>query len=187
MTQLARLKPYNGKTHKLRSYTVFGIKFLESRGWYEVEDDVAQYLATVKQDESDDFSHAAFDVCTKEEALELDAKAKKIAERRAAEEANPTQSRIHRPTRTAARRAAEGTLTTSDLPREKETDFEKASGSFDEDMADPVEKVDPEKALDGADEDELDAIEDDLEGEGSAESPVAAPARGPKPRVGKPK
>ena len=125
MTMLARLKPYDGKKHVLRSYSVFGIQFKEARGWYAVEDDVAEYLKTVRQVDTDDYSAPAFDVCTEAEAHEVDEREKKIAERRKAEAANPTSPRLHAPTRAQARRAPTGALTTADLPgNEKLSDFE---------------------------------------------------------------
>lgn len=90
MKKLARLKPYNGRTHVLRQYTVFGIKFQEIKGWYEVDDDVAAYLVTVPQKQGDPYSAPAFDVCTPPEAEAIDRSEKKMNARRLALEANPT-------------------------------------------------------------------------------------------------
>lgn len=92
MSKLVRIKKHNGKTHVLKTYTVFGIKFDESKGWYEVDDDVAEYLASVKQvaDGPDaEYSAPAFDIAeSKQEALAIEEREKKIAQRRTADQAN---------------------------------------------------------------------------------------------------
>jgi hypothetical protein len=151
---LARLKPFDGKRHVLRSLTVFGIKFVEDRGWYKVDDDVADYLKTVKQRDTDPDSNAAFDVCTESQARAIDASEKTKAIRKAAEEAEPAKApmRVHNVKRaeaaTAARAAVAnvdeaGDLTTADLashakpaaPEEPADAAPGLSGDFDEDMA----------------------------------------------------
>lgn len=161
MTQLARLKPYDGKRHVLRSYTVFGIKFVGERGWYKVDDDVASYLETVRQVESDPDSNAAFDVCTEEEARKIDAAEKAKASRRPAEDPEPvkTSMRVHnvaRPKAAEAARAASaavaegGDLSTGDLRGNASEEAPDAapefSGEFDEDMAAPASKEASEPA-----------------------------------------
>lgn len=59
----ARIKPYNPKRgFKIRRYSVFGVLFKVERGWYRIENDMAPYLRTVRQDNSDPDSKPAFDV-----------------------------------------------------------------------------------------------------------------------------
>lgn len=83
MAMHVRLKPYNPKRgHLLRRYTVFGIRFECEKGWYEVDDDIAIYLKTVHQDNNDPDSKDAFDVCTLDEAKELDRKERRERLRR---------------------------------------------------------------------------------------------------------
>lgn len=98
--KLVRLKPFNGKQHVLRTYNVFGIKFEEKKGWYEVDDDVAEYLAGVKQfqDGADaDLSANAFDVVdSREEAEEIDEREKARAARNTAVNAE-RKVRVHTP------------------------------------------------------------------------------------------
>lgn len=150
--KFARLKPYNGKAHVLRSFTVFGIKFLEARGWYQVEDDVAAYLKTCVQVQEDTTSQKAFDVVDDlEEAEEIDELEKRKAERAKAAEAR-VATRTHAPSKVEAKRASDGTLTTKDLPgNQPKSDFDSMKGTFDEDMSGRPTK--PTVAADGADED----------------------------------
>ncbi len=177
MTKLARLKPFDGKKHVLRSYSVFGIQFKEQRGWYRVDDDVAEYLKSVKQVETDEYAAPAFDVCTEEEAKHIDDTEKKQEERRKAEAANPTAKRIHHATRATPRRTTDGTLTTEDLP--KLSDFDKESGEFEDDMAPEPERVEAVETADAVATPEPPP----------AKAPKAAeakPAKGaPRPRVGR--
>ena len=181
--QLARLKPraQNPRAHKLQSYTVFGIKFLESRGWYEVDDDVAAYLKTVKQiQEGPDapFSADAFDVvATLEEAQALDEAEKKRVDLAKAEQAHKTSA----PQTTNARRPAAGTVTTRDFA--DETPARPKKGESFDDMDDtfpadgqPIETRSkaPAVVIDGADD------------EGDEPEPEPAPARpSAKPSKGK--
>ena len=72
---LVRLKPYDPRRgHVLRRYTYAGVKIHEERGWHRVTKDVAEYLRGVRQVANDSYSPLAFDVCTDEEAKELDAR-----------------------------------------------------------------------------------------------------------------
>jgi len=81
MAKLVRLKPYDPKRgHVLRRYTAFGVRFDESRGWYRVSDEVAAYLAGVREQPGLDYTPLAFDVCSEEEALALEAREKKEQE-----------------------------------------------------------------------------------------------------------
>jgi hypothetical protein len=110
MSTLARLKPFDGKRFVLRSYTVFGIKFVADRGWYKVDSDVSEYLRKVTQRSEDPDSPPAFDVCTEAEALAIDESEKSRAFRRAAEhaeEARPAM-RVHNVARPGAAQAAGG-------------------------------------------------------------------------------
>ncbi len=130
---LARLKPYNGKTHLLRSYTVGGRKFTGDGGWYAVDEELAAYLRGLKQRPGDDLSADAFDVCSEAEAKAIDASENKqtfgtVAQPHAAAPAAPP-TRVHNVTRSEA--AAAGTLTTADLPRASAPE---PSGEFTEDM-----------------------------------------------------
>ncbi len=84
MPKLIRIKPYDPKRgHVVRRYTVFSIRFDETRGWYRVADDVADYLAKVHQAPHDEDSPLVFDVCTEAEAHALEETERKKAEERA--------------------------------------------------------------------------------------------------------
>lgn len=151
--KFARLKPHNGKTHLLRSYTVFGIKFEEAKGWYKVDDDVAEYLSTVKQitDGPDaEFSADAFDIVDSlDDAKRIDQREKQKAVRKAAEEAQPTK-RVHAVGKESAAKAARAAV--ENLERSKADTFDNLSGDFDDDMAgdappapaDPIDEAEEE-------------------------------------------
>ncbi len=80
---LVRLKAFNPRRgFVLQRYTVFGIRFEAGTGWSSVEPDVAEYLRSVHERDTDPGSPLAFDVCTKAEA-----EAMVEAERRAREAA----------------------------------------------------------------------------------------------------
>ncbi|MHB1843385.1 MAG: hypothetical protein ACYCWW_00940 [Deltaproteobacteria bacterium] len=84
MPKLIRIKPYDPKRgHLVRRYTAFSIRLEESRGWYRVADDVAEYLAKVHQSPHDEDSPLVFDVCTEAEAHALEEAERKKAEERA--------------------------------------------------------------------------------------------------------
>ena len=84
MARLVRLRPFDPKKgHTIRRYTTFSTTFEETRGWYRVADEIAAYLATVHQVPHDEDSPLAFDVCTEEEAQQLELVEKKKAEARA--------------------------------------------------------------------------------------------------------
>jgi hypothetical protein len=106
-TMLVRLKPHDPRRgFVLRRYTYRGIKFHAERGWYRVEAPVADYLRAVRQVASDEHSPPAFDVCTADEAVALDARDKEGAATRAdaAEDLKVSLAR------------SEGAVTTADLP-----------------------------------------------------------------------
>lgn len=115
MTMHVRIKPYDGKKHVRRTYTCFGIKFLESAGWYKVDDDVADYLRTVKQIETDEDSLPAFDVCTEKEAKDLERREherKKASQQLRAKSDEARQVHVDR----ARRAPGRGDLLPADLP-----------------------------------------------------------------------
>jgi len=69
--RLKRRDPRHGIV--LKQYWYKGIKFLESEGWYVVSDEVAAYLkAHARQRSGDLQSPEAFDICTEEEAKDVD-------------------------------------------------------------------------------------------------------------------
>jgi len=72
-TFLVRLKPYDPRRgHVLRRYAHRGIRFLVEHGWYRVDADVADHLRTARQVDADPHSLLAFDVCTEDEARQID-------------------------------------------------------------------------------------------------------------------
>jgi len=84
MAKLIRLKPLDAKKgHVIRRYTAFSTTFEERKGWYRVSDEMASYLATVHQVPNDEDAPLAFDVCTQDEAQQIEAAEKKKAEERA--------------------------------------------------------------------------------------------------------
>jgi hypothetical protein len=86
MSKLVRLKPHDKRRrHVMRVYVhgPTGKKFEERRGWYKVDDGLADYLATVGQIEGDEDAPRAFDVCTAAEAGRIDEREKKVREKRA--------------------------------------------------------------------------------------------------------
>jgi hypothetical protein len=100
MAMLARIKPYNPKRgHLVRRYMVKGIRFDVNRGWYKVDEALADYLKTVTQNPNDPDTPPVFDVLTEAAARELEE----------AEEAARKPAPASAP--------LPGTLTTADLPR----------------------------------------------------------------------
>ncbi|MCP4678733.1 MAG: hypothetical protein GY854_25130 [Deltaproteobacteria bacterium] len=91
--RLKRHDPRHGIV--LKQYWYKGIKFLESEGWYVVSDDVAAYLkAHARQRAGDPQSPEAFDICTEEEAQEIDEQETlETQPRRPAEKARPASPR----------------------------------------------------------------------------------------------
>lgn len=83
-TMLVRLRPYAPRQgQKIRRYMVYGMRFDEGRGWYEVPKAVAEYLRTVRGDSAEN-APFAFDVQTQEGAMDLEererrAKAEEVA------------------------------------------------------------------------------------------------------------
>lgn len=92
-TFLARLKPYNPtRGYLVRRYWCRGVIYDESRGWYRVTKEDADVLRDLVQKETDPGSPALFDVCTEDEAKDLERR-EKLAERqrRTVEEASRIQ------------------------------------------------------------------------------------------------
>ncbi len=91
--RLKRYDPAHGMV--LRQYWYKGIKFLESDGWYVVDDEVATYLKKhAYQRANDPQSPSAFDICTEEEARRMDEQEFRDAQpRRPAERARATAPR----------------------------------------------------------------------------------------------
>lgn len=82
-TRLVRIKPYSKKKgHLTRRYTVFGVKFEIHKGWYRVRLKVADYLADVTPDGDPD-SPYIFDVCTEQQAMEMEERERRRALERA--------------------------------------------------------------------------------------------------------
>jgi len=74
-TMLVRLTAYNPRRGQmLRRYVYDGVKFQVECGWYRVSKEMAEYLKNVRQEHDDPHSPPAFDVCTEQDAKELDAK-----------------------------------------------------------------------------------------------------------------
>ncbi len=97
-TMLVRLKPRDARRKfVLRRYAYAGIHFHETRGWYRVPVEIADYLRAVRQLEFDLYSPPAFDVCTEAEAQAIDARERESAgARRMAMDAVPLS--VARPT-----------------------------------------------------------------------------------------
>lgn len=109
-TLLVRLKPHDARRgHVLRRFTYAGIKFHEERGWYRVSKDVAAYLKTVHQLPGDTYTPAAFDICTDEEAKQIDTR-------------EESESKVRKSAsdelKLSPARGEQGALTTADLPEQ---------------------------------------------------------------------
>lgn len=90
--RLKRRDPKHGIV--LKQYVYRGIRFLETGGWYVVDNEVAEYLETVRQRSSDSSSPAAFDVCTEAEARKIDDQESiEATPRRPADNARVTKAR----------------------------------------------------------------------------------------------
>ena len=95
MPFLARLKPLNErKGHKVKLYMIAGARFYVERGWYEVDDALADKLRDLHQDHYDLESPMLFDVCTEEEALRLEQSERAAAATARATVAQPASPRI---------------------------------------------------------------------------------------------
>ncbi len=137
---LVRLKPFNPRRgYVLKTYVdgPSGAVFKEERGWYEVPAALGEKLRDVTSKPENTDSPAAFDVCTKEEAVALERRIRRQQQERAiATDPNSVEgaSRDHiggRTPRSVPARDA-STLTTADLPNGKPV----INGDLDEDDAD---------------------------------------------------
>ncbi len=111
MTMLVRLKPYAPRRgHVLRRYTYKSIKFQAERGWYRVEEEVAEYLREIHQIPSDEHSPHAFEVCTEKEAKALEAEREAEANRgkRAADAVDTTTEDRPKAKRSSAGKRSKG-------------------------------------------------------------------------------
>jgi hypothetical protein len=112
-----RIKPRNvRKRPNPQRYTIFGLRFEEERGWYEIARtaeavvsgeyqavDVAKFLSEVREGE-DPNAPLMFDVCSEKEAKEIQTREhRQKAESAAAELETDTPAEL-------------GTVTTADLP-----------------------------------------------------------------------
>ena len=91
--RLKRRDPKHGIV--LKQYVYRGIRFLETGGWYVVDDEVATYLKEhARQKATDPRSSEAFDICTEVEALKIDEQENIEAKpRRPADNARATKAR----------------------------------------------------------------------------------------------
>jgi len=121
MSMLVRLKPINErKGFVVRTYMVEGARFYVDRGWYEVDDSLADKLSNLHQNYDDPDSPPLFDVLSRSaaEALEqqeIDREANARAS--ASRPATPAGSRrVSTPGRARTGRAeGEGDLTSADV------------------------------------------------------------------------
>jgi len=120
MAMLVRLKPINErKGFNVRTYMVEGARFYVDRGWYEVDDSLAERLSTLHQNYDDPDSPPLFDVMTRDaaEALEQseidrEANARASASRPATAQGS---RRVSTPGRARSNREGEGDLTSADV------------------------------------------------------------------------
>ena len=72
-TKFVRIKPYDPQHgFRTRRYTIGDCCFDESGGWYEVNDEDAVYLQSIRQRLNDPKSPVVFEVCTEAEAQQID-------------------------------------------------------------------------------------------------------------------
>lgn len=73
MATHVRLKPYDkAKGHILRRFNFQGKLFIVEKGWYTVDDSLAEELKQVHSIPDNENSPLAFDICTAAEAKKLD-------------------------------------------------------------------------------------------------------------------
>jgi hypothetical protein len=91
--RLKRRDPKHGIV--LKQYVYRGIRFLETGGWYVVDDEVATYLKEhARQKATDPRSLEAFDICTETEARSIDERENTESQpRRPADNARATKAR----------------------------------------------------------------------------------------------
>ena len=107
-TMLVRIKATDPRRgHVLRRFTYKGIRFQAGSGWYQVSEEVADYLKGVRQRANDPHSPLAFDVCTEKEARATDKKEAEEAEpKRPADNARVAVARGEEPSALSDRPSA---------------------------------------------------------------------------------
>lgn len=116
MPFLVRLKPFNEKKgYLVRVYMIEGIRFHEERGWYEVDDALAEKLRELHQDHYDEDSPILFDVCTAKQAEKLDAKAAEVEEVKASARKPAQVARSRSLEATQAGPSTGGDMTSADI------------------------------------------------------------------------
>lgn len=136
---LVRVKPYNPKRGQLaRRVTINEVRFDVERGWYKVD---AEFAAMLKRETlgGDPNGPLVFDVCTPEEAQEIQRREDQAAEAARAEK--PIVPEVVTPKRRSS--TDSGTLTTVDLAT-------KSATPIIADGADPEDELDQD-AEDDAD------------------------------------
>lgn len=122
-TKLVRIRPFNPRAgHKVKTYTLRGIKFNERRGWYRVPVALANYLETILQDPEDSYSKPVFDVCDDKEAKDLELREQKAIEKAKAAEAHDVSNATILTTKDMPRLSAEE-LPETDTEEKKDADF----------------------------------------------------------------
>lgn len=115
-TMLVRIRPVRkAKAPKVQRYMFEGQRYDADRGWYEVSKRTAEKLKKLNQDHYDPDSPPVFDVCTKDEAVQVEEREARAAERATAVRPNVTNRAARRQQRGAAGTA--GAFTTRDLDR----------------------------------------------------------------------
>ena len=114
--KLARLKPYNEKRgHVVRIYMIAGLRFDVDRGWYEVDDALAEELSKLTQNYDDPESPELFDVVTKEKAEQMEQAEADAEERAKATARRPASPSAGRPSRSSRTSDERGDLSSSDV------------------------------------------------------------------------
>lgn len=157
---LVRLKPYDRKRKQVvRQYTIFGMRFKESRGWYEVDKEVARMLEPLQQpatgDTPADLMPKLFDIMTHDGAAALEEAQRRRQEERA-KAIRPHKMRATRTAKKAVTKRKSNDLSTDDLY---------GSGDSDDDDLDLSAFGDP--------------LADDDDGSASAEDKIVAPPAKP--------
>ena len=130
-TKHIRLKRYDPRHgFVLKQYGYKGMKFLESEGWYIVDDEVADYLEeNARQRAGDPGAPAAFDVCTEAEARRIDEKeAIEEKPRRPAEKARSVAPRGKKAPKAKKTRKGSRKAKPKKDPPAKKTKNEKGTG-----------------------------------------------------------
>ena len=87
-TVLVRLRPHDPKRgHVCRSFTIYSMRFKEKNGWYEVEQEVADFLRPLRQppsgDRLPDEAPSLFEIRSSIEAVEQEEDERRKLEQRA--------------------------------------------------------------------------------------------------------